>query len=82
MSIILEEQSKVPEESQADTLQESRSFVEDDSDEESSSNRYTHNDGISYKNDTSAFDDNEDDSSECNINESAYVTTTLNEKQI
>ena len=42
---------------------------------------HTDNDRVSDRND-SAFDGHEDDSSQYNMNESAYMTTAANEKQV
>ena len=64
-------------------MQENQSSVEDDADKESSSNRNTDNDEVFDRN-NSAFDDNDDkdDSSQCNMSESAYMTSEANEKQV
>ena len=83
LSGILEEQTNVSKQIESDKSDNSHSSAEDDSDKESScSSKSSGNDAVSERN-NSVFDYDDDDGSQCNMDESAYYATTeSNEKHV
>ena len=79
----MEEQANVSKQLQSDKSKDSKSTAEDDPDKESSSSSKTsESDTVSERNKNSVFNDNEDDGSQCNMNESAYTIIESNKKQV